>query len=135
MRTLPSGFLLAIVMAASGCGGTEEIEGGTPGIIRVGSTPLADVHVSVYQSGNIAPEPLAFGVSDSEGRFVLRRRGSLEGVWLEPGEYCCTIESTGEFQLLWPDEFQSPQETPLKVNWSSAEQELDLDVPEPKPMY
>lgn len=135
MRTLPIGFLLVAIVAASGCGGTEEIEGGTPGIIHVGSTPLADVHVSVYRPDATASEPLAFGVSDANGRFVLRRRESLEGAWLEPGEYRCTIESAGEFQLHWPAEFQSPQDSPLNVNWSSAEKELDLNVPEPATTY
>jgi 5-hydroxyisourate hydrolase-like protein (transthyretin family) len=132
MRIHHVACFLAAVSVVAGCGDPADIEGGTPGLIHVNGVPLADVHVAVYESGDSSAEPLAFGISDSDGRFELRQRESLEGVWLEPGDYSLTIESTGEFPLHWPAKFRSPEETPLKVQWTSAEEQLELNVPEPE---
>ena len=128
-------LLLAALWIAAGCGAPAEIEGGTPGLIHVSGVPLADVHVAVFASSGDEAEPLAFGISDRNGRFELRRPGTLEAVWLEPGDYSLTVESTGEFELHWPAELYSRRETPLQVKWSSGNEQLDLNVPEPMAAY
>lgn len=108
---------------------------GTPGLILAGTHPLKDVQVTIYpaESSNSGPlNPMAFGISDDGGRFRLHSNGSLEGFELPEGTYRMTLESVGEFQLVWPADFADPRKTPLKKSWTPADSELILDVPEPR---
>ncbi len=101
-------------------------------MILAGIHPLKDVQVSVYSDEHPGDLPVAFGISDDNGRLVLRQRDSLTGLQLPEGTYRFTIESVGEFQLVWPGEFSDPLRTPLKQLWAPDGSELILDVPEPK---
>lgn len=136
MNRLISRCLLVVVCIGLGCQSeTDPAPGGTPGIVLAGTHPLKDVQITVYPDepkGTADTQPLAFGITDDGGRFRLQSQGSLEVFVLPEGTYRITVESVGEFQLIWPAEFSSPQQTPLKKTWSSSDSELVLDVPEPR---
>lgn len=124
--------ILLSLCGMTGCGGPPGIPGGTSGIVHVRNTPLRDVHVAIWRENGGVPEPCAFGISDPEGRFQLRVPGTLEAVWLEPGDYLGTVESSGEVPMVWPSEYQDPKRTPLRITWEEGEESLELEVPEPR---
>lgn len=112
-----------------GCGSPPAIPGGTPGRIHTDGQPLGEVRVTVFgQNG----QPQAFAVSDRQGNFQLRQEATLEGVHLTPGTYRLTIESAGEFPMLWPKAYRSPTKSPLEIEFQAEQAEIDLNVPAPK---
>ncbi|WDI44415.1 carboxypeptidase-like regulatory domain-containing protein [Bremerella sp. P1] len=119
--------LLAFVLI--GCGPPPTIPGGTPGKLHSEGEPLREVRLTVYDHDG---HPQAFAVSDRQGNFQLRKEATLEGVHLPPGSYRVTIESAGEFRMLWPKAYRSPDKSPLKIDWTAEQTEIDLDVPAPK---
>ncbi|MBL8816983.1 MAG: hypothetical protein JNL58_13220 [Planctomyces sp.] len=124
--------LLVFICAGCSSGEGQHSEGGTVCVILAGIHPLKDVQVSVFSDDRPEDQPIAFGISDDNGRLLLRQRESLSGFQLPEGGYRLTIESVGEFQLIWPGEFSDPLRTPLKQLWAPNGSELILDVPEPK---
>lgn len=127
-QLLPIVFTLLACMF-TGCGTPPAIPGGTPGKLHTAGQPLGDVRITVFDHEG---HPQAFAVSDRQGNFQLRQESTLEGVHLQPGSYRFTIESTGEFRMLWPKVYRSPEKSPLKINWNAEQSEIDLDVPAPK---
>jgi len=119
--------LLACTMI--GCGPPPAIPGGTPGKLHTDGQPLREVRVTVFDHDG---QPQAFAVSDGQGNFQLRKEATLEGVHLPPGSYRLTLESAGEFRMLWPKNYRSPEKSPLKIEWTEGQTEIDLDVPAPK---
>lgn len=77
-------------------------------------------------------QPQAFAVTDHQGNFQLRSETTLEGVHLSPGSYRLTIESAGEFRMIWPKVYRSPEKSPLIVDWAAEQVEIDLNVSAPK---
>ncbi len=136
MNRLIPRCLLVVACIGLGCHSeTDPAPTGTPGILLAGTHSLKDVQITVYPDepqGTADAQPLAFGITDDGGRFRLQSHGSLDGFDLPEGNYRMTLESVGEFQLIWPAEFSSPRQTPLKKTWSSSDSELVLDVPEPR---
>jgi hypothetical protein len=128
----PLAWLLAALAGMVGCGGPADIPGGTPGRIHVENLPLREVQVTFYETSGSQAEPIAFGISDSNGHFELRERETLEGVWLTAGNYRVTLESVGEIYMRWPEQYTRPDRSPLEVEWSGQEETLDLNVPEPR---
>ncbi|PQO31048.1 hypothetical protein C5Y96_11860 [Blastopirellula marina] len=127
-RLLPIPLIL-LACLLNGCGPPPAIPGGTPGRIHTEGQPLGEVRVTVYgQDG----QPQAFAVSDRQGSFQLRQEATLEGVHLSPGSYRLTIESTGEFSMHWPKAYRSPTKSPLEIQFSAEQTEIDLNVPAPK---
>lgn len=118
-----------------GCGPAPSIPGGTSGLLHADGTPLKEVRVTLFAAKDDSTQSIAFAVTDAEGAFQLREEATLEGVWLEPGEYRVTLESAGEFRMIWPREYTSPQQTPLKVAWTAEQTQLELHVPTPKIAY
>jgi len=118
-------FLLLLI----GCGPPPAIPGGTPGKLHAEGQPLRDVRVTVYDPHG---HPQAFAMSDSQGNFQLRKEATLEGVHLPPGSYRVTIESAGEFRMHWPKEYRSPEKSPLEIDWTEEQTEIDLNVPTPQ---
>ncbi len=119
--------LLAVLLA--GCGPPPAIEGGTPGKLHTEDQPLGEVRIMVFDLDGNAQ---AFAVSDRQGNFQLRKEATLEGVHLSPGRYRLTIESAGEFRMIWPKKYRSPEKSPLELEWTEGQPEIDLNVPEPK---
>ena len=120
--------MLLIVLLA-GCGPPPAIEGGTPGTLHSEDQPLGEVRIMVFDlDGN----PQAFAVSDHQGSFRLRNEATLEGVHLSSGRYRMTIESAGEFRMIWPKTYRSPEKSPLEIEWTEDQTEIDLNVPPPK---
>lgn len=119
--------LLAALLA--GCGPPPTIEGGTPGKLHTEEQPLGEVRITVF---DLDGHPQAFAVSDRQGNFQLRKEATLEGVHLSPGIYRLTIESAGEFRMIWPKKYRSPEKSPLELKWTEDQTEIDLNVPEPK---
>ncbi|MEW4565417.1 carboxypeptidase-like regulatory domain-containing protein [Bremerella sp. JC770] len=127
-RLLPITFvMLAGVLV--GCGQPPAIPGGTPGTLHTEGQPLGEVRVTVFDHDG---HPQAFAVSDRQGNFQLREEATLEGVHLPPGNYRLTIESAGEFTMLWPKAYRSPKKSPLEIDWTAEQTEIDLNVPAPK---
>lgn len=112
-----------------GCGQPPAIPGGTPGTLHTEGQPLGEVRVTVFDHDG---HPQAFAVSDRQGNFQLREEATLEGVHLPPGNYRLTIESAGEFTMLWPKAYRSPKKSPLEIDWTAEQTEIDLNVPAPK---
>lgn len=123
-------ILLALVIGTLiGCGPPPTIPGGTPGKLHAEGEPLGEVRVTVFDDeGHLQ----AFAVSDRQGNFQLRNETTLEGVHLSPGRYRLTIESAGEFRMIWPGAYRSPEKSPLIVDWMAEQAELNLNVPAPK---
>jgi hypothetical protein len=115
-----------------GCG-PAPVSQGTQGVIHSGPIMLQDVLVTVYQARGNRTEAIGSGVSDLQGQFGLVREKAAGPLWLEPGEYSITLESNGPVPFAWPAEYQDPLRTPLKRDWTTSDQFLELDVPEPQP--
>lgn len=109
----------------------QPVPGGTEGVVRVGTTRLADIHVQVFPADGAAP--VGFGVSEPDGAFELRQPHAAGPLWLPAGEYRVTIESVGPTPLVFPAEYNRPETTPLVIHWTGEEQMLDLELPEPMP--
>ncbi|MHC2068801.1 carboxypeptidase-like regulatory domain-containing protein [Bremerella sp. T1] len=122
-------FAAIALLTLPGCGEPPAIPGGTPGHLEADGQPLRDVRLTLYDG---AGQPQAFAVSDPQGNFQLRTEASLEGVHLDPGTYRVTVESAGEFHMVWPRKYQSPEKTPLVVEWTEEQEKIDLEVPTPK---
>ncbi|MEW4455206.1 carboxypeptidase-like regulatory domain-containing protein [Bremerella sp. JC817] len=125
------GSMLCLAMLV-GCGPPPSIPGGTSGKLHADGVPLKEIRVNVFDSAGNAT---AFAVTDGEGAFELRDEASLTGVDLAPGSYRITLESAGEFQMVWPHAYRSPTKTPLQVEWSPEQEQLDLNVPTPRAAY
>lgn len=110
-----------------GCSRVRSVDGGTTGTLRHGEISLHDVQIGVFAVGS--SEPLGFGLSDSSGRFELYQPRALGPLFLQPGEYCFTLESMSPEPLYFPPAFRDPQSTPLRTSWSGESSTLDLQIP------
>lgn len=124
--------LVALAALSAGCGVPGDIPGGTAGTLQANGQPLPDVLVTVYPETPSATEPLGIGITDSEGRFELRTREPVAPLTLDPGNYRFTVESMGEIYMLWPPEYADPSRTPLTQAVSSSNEELGINVPQPR---
>lgn len=123
-------LMLALLLA--GCGVPSEIPGGTAGFLHANGQPLPDVLVTVYPDTPSVTEPLGIGVTDADGRFALRTREPVASLTLDPGDYRFTVQSTGEIYLIWPPNYTDPSKTPLVQSVASLNEELEINVPEPR---
>lgn len=124
--------LMMLAVLSGGCGAPGEIPGGTAGALYANGRPLPDVLVTVFPDTPSATEPLGIGITDREGRFVLRTREPVAPLTLDPGGYRFTVESMGAVYRNWPPEYADPSETPLKQTVSASNEGLEINVPEPQ---
>lgn len=124
-------LLFAVVLP--GCGAVQPVSGGTTGTLRAGGEVLAEIQVTIHQVDAGSLRPIGFGVTDRDGWFELVTTGAQGPLWLSPGEYRCTLESAGS-PIQIPSEYARAETTPLKVAWSAASSELDLEIPTAMPV-
>jgi hypothetical protein len=77
-------IFLALVVAASGCGGGPRTVP-VSGQVKLNGEPLGDAHV-IFQpdSQEKHPGPPSFGKTDAQGRFVLRTADGHDGAVVGP---------------------------------------------------
>lgn len=127
-RWATAAALLSLLAAFSGCG-VKSVPGGTKGSLYNKTGPLSDIQITLHALAGSEYHPVGFGVADGDGQFQLYSNGAQGPLWLPPGEYSCTLESSGA-PLQIPTEYQSPETTPLKFSWQSDDGQLELEVPE-----
>jgi hypothetical protein len=116
-----------------GCQRQAGVSPGTPGEIRHGMLPLADVRVTLHRIKDNDVEVVGFGVSDQQGKFGLFQERAVGPLWLQPAEYSITLQSEGAVPFSWPTKYQDAKTTPLRQIWSEGDRKLELDVPNPSP--
>lgn len=131
MLTLIRIFVVTVLAAVlAGCGsGTTSAQGGTPGKLTFGSNVSSDIRITIYHSVAGGFQELGFANTTGDGSFVLYNSGATEPLWLEPGDYVFTLESIGP-PVQFPKDFLKPESTPLKVNWTSEMDSINLETPE-----
>jgi len=124
--------LLIASAALFGCGtgGVNPVTGGTPGILHSGSDALSEIQITIHQMEGGTANAVGFAVTGSDGSFELVTNGAQGPLILNPGEYCCTLESVGA-PVVIPADYAAPGSTPLKVAWSGTDERLDLNIPMP----
>lgn len=120
--------LLFSVSLLSGCSDVPApATRGTPGTLTFGDGVTSDINITVHRSSAGSFQPLGFGLTDIEGKFILYQTGAAGPLWLEPGDYVFTLESVGP-SIAFPKEYLSPQSTPLKLSWTADSKSADLTV-------
>jgi hypothetical protein len=120
-------LIFAVAAAVPGCDRVHPVAGGTRGMLRMGDELTSDIQVTVHQVDGGSTRPVGFGVTSLDGSFELVTNGAQGPLWLAPGEYRFTLESAGSPVRL-PGEFARPDTTPLAVEWSADDGDLDLDA-------
>ena len=133
MPRISCALVVALMTFWSGCGGVEPVTGGTTGTLHVGRELLSDIQVTIHRVEGGSTEPIGFGVTRFDGSFELMTNGAQGPLWLTPGEYRFTLESSGA-PVEFPKQYHQAATTPLKVSRSSAEETLDLKIPAVKLM-
>lgn len=128
----PSSDILSIflitVSLLSGCSDAPvPATGGTPGTLTFGDGVTSDINLTVHRNSAGSFQPIGFGLTDVEGKFILYQTGAAGPLWLEPGDYVFTLESVGP-SIAFPKEYLSPQTTPLKLNWTADSKSADLTI-------
>ena len=119
---------LFTVSVLSGCSDAPApATGGTPGTLTFGDGVTSDINITVHRSSAGSFQPIGFGLTDVEGKFILYQTGAAGPLWLEPGDYVFTLESVGP-SIAFPKEYLNPQATPLKLNWAADSTSADLTV-------
>jgi hypothetical protein len=109
-----------------GCG-TRPLKEGTAGVLRYHDQPPGNIRVTVNRLEKSSVKPIGFGVTAADGTFQLLTNSGRAGLKLSPGDYCCTLKSIGA-QVRIPNEYAQVNTTPLKVAWSAADENLNLEV-------
>ncbi|WP_425615027.1 hypothetical protein NA78x_004915 [Anatilimnocola sp. NA78] len=120
-------LLMVGIVCLPGCG-ARPVTGGTKGSLRGGGSPLSDLQVTIHSQQTGAWTPIGFAVSSTDGTFELFSNGAKGSLFLQPGEYRCTLESAGA-PLRVPPVYARAETTPLKVLWPTPSQSLDLELP------
>jgi hypothetical protein len=118
--------VFAAAVVTFGCG-PRPIVGGTPGVLRAGGQPLAEVQVTLHQQEGSAWLPVGFADTAGDGSFELVSRGAAGPLVLSPGEYRATLESVGS-PIHIPPAYAKPDSSPLTVSWSAGDDQLDLHL-------
>ena len=122
-------FLFAISLLNGCSNAPAPAAGGTPGTLTFGDGVTSDINITVHQNSAGSFQPIGFGLTDIEGRFILYQTGAAGPLWLEPGDYVFTLESVGP-SIVFPKEYLSPQTTPLQLSWTADSNSADLTVPQ-----
>lgn len=117
---------LFFVSLLNGCSdGPIPATGGTPGTLKFGDGVTSDINITVHRNSAGSFQPIGFGLTDIEGKFILYQTGAAGPLWLEPGDYAFTLESVGP-SIAFPKEYLSPLLTPLKLSWTADSKSADL---------
>jgi len=126
VRRLILTLLIGLALPA-GCA-PRPVTGGTKGSVRGGGAPLSDLQVTIHSQQAGAWSPVGFAISTTDGSFELFTNGAKGSLFLQPGEYRCTVESAGA-PLRIPPAYAKAETTPLKIFWPTPSQSLDLELP------
>ena len=122
-------FLFSVSLL-TGCSDAPALAtGGTPGTLTFGDGVTSDINITVHRDSAGSFQPIGFGLTDVDGKFILYQTGAAGPLWLEPGDHVFTLESVGP-SIKFPKEYLSPQSTPLKLNWTAESKSADLSVPQ-----
>jgi hypothetical protein len=124
-------FLLLGTMP--GCDHPRPITGGTKSVVVHAGHPVEDVEVQVFRRADKLYECIARGVSGPNGRFELIDPFGMGPVILTNGQYNVTVASASPIPMEFPQEYSSPETSPLETNWSVDQGELVIEVPLPQP--
>lgn len=120
-------FLFTVSLFAGCSDAPAPTTGGTPGTLAFGDGVTSDINIAVHRSSAGSFQPIGFGLTDIEGKFILYQTGAAGPLWLKPGDYVFTLESVGP-SIAFPKEYLSPQTTPLKLSWTASSKSADLKV-------
>lgn len=124
-------WCLALILAAcaTGCGGPTPVTGGTPGTLRFGKQPSADIQLTVHQRDSMIGDflPIGIATTGNDGSFTLVKNSAEGPLRLSPGTYRITLESAGNPAPI-PPEYSSWTTTPLKVTWGEGDTHLELET-------
>jgi hypothetical protein len=120
-------FLLTVSLLAGCSDAPAPATGGTPGTLTFGDGVTSDINITVHRSSAGSFQPIGFGLTDVEGKFILYQTGAAGPLWLEPGDYVFTLESVGP-SITFPKEYLSPLSTPLNLSWTADSTSADLKV-------
>lgn len=105
----------------------QPVTGGTAGVLIAGDQPVPDFEVKVYEA--TGSTLIGIGLTSYDGSFKLVQPTGDSSLWLSEGEYRITLESLGAATPKMSPAYASPSKTPLKVQWKSDSQSLDLKIP------
>jgi hypothetical protein len=128
IHRINSAAALIGLLSLAGCT-VHSVAGGTTGQLQIGDEPMSEIQITVYRVAGGEPEPIGLAVSNTDGEFQLLTNGAQGALWLEPGEYRFTLESIGP-PIQFSREYTRPETTPLSVDWSADQAELELIVPQ-----
>lgn len=126
-NSILSVFLFTVLLLSGCSDAPAPATGGTPGTLTFGDGVTSDINITVHRSSAGSFQPIGFGLTDIEGKFILYQTGAAGPLWLEPGDYVFTLESVGP-SIAFPKEYLSPQSTPLKLSWTADSKSADLTV-------
>lgn len=115
------------LVVATGCR-VKPTPGGTPGTLKAGGHQLSEIQVNVFADSNGTAQPIGFGVTKDDGKFVLFTPGAQGPLNLKSGDYTFTVETAGA-PVFFPPEYASSATSPLKVRWTENDKALQLEVP------
>lgn len=125
---------LMVLAMLTGCGGPTPVRGGTTGKLHADGAGLRDIEVTVHRQAGSTWELVGSGITDRAGEFALIQPLGAGPLWLEAGEYRCTLASVGAEPVLFPKDYRDPAKTPLQVTRQGTDTPLELNVPLPKPI-
>lgn len=126
---IPSLLLLAVCLLCGCSDSPAKATGGTPGALTFADGVTSDINITIHQNSAGNFQPVGFGLTDVDGKFILYQTRAAGPLWLEPGEYVFTLESVGP-SIIFPNEYLNPQSTPLRLNWTADLESADLSVPQ-----
>lgn len=125
--------LLLTATILCGCSnGPTPATGGTRGTLTFADGVTSDISITVHRNSAGSFQPIGFGLTDVEGKFMLYQTGAVGPLWLEPGDYVFTLESVGP-PIAFPKEYLNPQSTPLKLSWTAESASADLSISQKLP--
>lgn len=123
-------LMASLCMLVIGCESSPApATGGTSGTLKFGDQVTSDIVITIHKKSNGAFEPIGFGTTQSDGTFELYKPGAAEPLYLEPGDYCGTLESVGPPVRL-PKEYLTPARSPMTFTWTNESETLELTAPQ-----
>jgi hypothetical protein len=126
-NSILSVFLFTVLLLSGCSDASAPATGGTPGTLTFADGVTSDINITVHRNSAGRFQPVGFGLTDVEGKFILYQTGAVGPLWLEPGDYVFTLESVGP-SIAFPKEYINPQSTPLKLDWTADSTSADLKV-------
>lgn len=102
--------------------------GGTSGTLKFEDQVTSDIVITIHRLNGTSVESIGFGTTQIDGSFALYKPGAAEPLFLEPGEYSCTLESVGP-SIKLPKDYMTASRSPLKFTWTSEMKSVELIAP------